>query len=253
MNHIKTSNKIFLCLIIIYAITAFLGVFLPMGTFGPTAADYANFPVTKPILALITAVGVFVVYGLLGFIGFKLSRKLGFPEIWDPKINNKQRFIIPAIVGIFGGIYIIIVDFVFNNYNGIGHIPHPAFPASLNASLAAGIGEEIIFRLFFTFFWTWLISYVIFRKRWLNQIYWIISVIAAFAFAVSHFPAIMFLMGLKSMADIPIMMQLELILLNGVISIFAAYYYKKYGLLAAIGIHFWADVVWHVIFGAIIS
>jgi hypothetical protein len=42
----------------------------------------------------------------------------------------------------------------------------------------------------------------------------------------------------------------EIILLNGVISFFAACYFRKYGFLAAAGIHFWADVVWHVIFGA---
>ncbi|GAH57810.1 unnamed protein product, partial [marine sediment metagenome] len=41
------------------------------------------------------------------------------------------------------------------------------------------------------------------------------------------------------------------ILLNGVVSLFAAYYFRKYGFLAAVGIHFWTDVVWHVVWGVI--
>jgi hypothetical protein len=40
-------------------------------------------------------------------------------------------------------------------------------------------------------------------------------------------------------------------LLNWVISIFAAYYFRKYGFLAAVGIHFWTDIIWHVIWGII--
>jgi hypothetical protein len=41
----------------------------------------------------------------------------------------------------------------------------------------------------------------------------------------------------------------EIILLNGIVSIFAAYYFRKFGFLAPVGIHFWTDVVWHVIWG----
>jgi hypothetical protein len=48
---------------------------------------------------------------------------------------------------------------------------------------------------------------------------------------------------------IPIPLLLEIILLNGVLSVFAAYYFWKYGFLAAVVICFWADVVWHGIWG----
>ncbi len=33
------------------------------------------------------------------------------------------------------------------------------------------------------------------------------------------------------------------------ISIFGAYYFKKYGFFAPVGIHFWTDIVWHVLWG----
>jgi hypothetical protein len=45
------------------------------------------------------------------------------------------------------------------------------------------------------------------------------------------------------------MLLVEMILLNGILSLIAAYYFKKSGFLAPVGIHFWADIVWHVIWG----
>jgi len=43
----------------------------------------------------------------------------------------------------------------------------------------------------------------------------------------------------------------EIFLLNGVLSLFAAHYFRQYGFLAAVGIHFWTDIIWHVIWGLI--
>jgi hypothetical protein len=43
----------------------------------------------------------------------------------------------------------------------------------------------------------------------------------------------------------------EIILLNGVLSLFAAYYFRTRGFLSAVSIHVAADLVWHVIRGAL--
>ncbi len=61
----------------------------------------------------------------------------------------------------------------------------------------------------------------------------------------------MLLFGLKTVSKIPLALMSEIIILNGVLSLFAAYYFRKYGFLAAVGIHFWTDMVWHVVWGAI--
>lgn len=49
----------------------------------------------------------------------------------------------------------------------------------------------------------------------------------------------MFLYGLKSLNEIPLALISEIILLNGIVSIFAAYYFRKFEFLASVGIHFW--------------
>jgi hypothetical protein len=87
------------------------------------------------------------------------------------------------------------------------------------------------------------------RGRWQIQIYWLASVISAAAFGMSHLPAFMFMENWATMNQIPPMLIVELLLLNGVVGIFAAHYFKKSGFLAPVGIHFWADILWHVIWG----
>ena len=99
-----------------------------------------------------------VLYGGLGFIGITFSRKLGFAEIWDDRVTNRQRFLIPGLIGAALGVFFIGADMILSRYHSLGNIPHPPFPTSLVASAIAGIGEEIIFRLFFISFWVMSIT-----------------------------------------------------------------------------------------------
>jgi hypothetical protein len=246
MKKLSTSIKIYITLILILTILSAVSIFLPESQgMLPTQ----ELPASKIVLALANAGIILVFYGGLGFLGLKLARKIGFSDIWDSEISNRQRFLIPAIVGIGTGILIIIGDAIFSQFHDLGPLPHPPFPSSIIASITAGIGEEVIFRLFFVSFWVWLISNVILRKRYNNQVFWIITVLSAIAFAAGHVPSLMILFEFETLYDVPIAILIEGFLLNGVLSIFAAYYFRKYGFLTAVGIHFWADVVWHVIRG----
>ena len=105
--------------------------------------------------------------------------------------------------------------------------------------------------MFFISFWVWLVANVVLKRKWQNEVFWIVAVGSAFAFAFAHVPSIMFLFGLKTISDIPLVLMSEIILLNGVLSVVAAYYFRRCGILSAISIHFWADMVWHVIWGAL--
>ena len=208
-------------------------------------------PASKPVLALVNAGIMLILYGGLGFLGLKLSAKIGFADLWDARISNRQRFLIPALIGVGIGVFFIPADIILSQFHTFGPLPHPQFPVSLLASATAGIGEEVIFRLFFVSFWVWLISYVILKKRWQNQVFWIVAVLSALTFAFGHIPAMMILYGLNAVNEIPPALMAEIILLNGMVSLFAAYYFRKFGFLAAVGIHFWTDVVWHVIWGLV--
>ncbi|TEU13888.1 MAG: CPBP family intramembrane metalloprotease [Anaerolineales bacterium] len=250
MEKLSTSIKIYIGLVIILAVLAAINVLLPQGSLLPTL-EGQELPAPKPVLALVNAGMMLILYGGLGFLGLKLSQKLGFANIWDPMVSNRQRFLIPALVGIGLGVFLVLADAILSSFHALGPIPHPPFPTSLVASAVAGIGEELIFRLFFIPFWVWLISHVILKKKWQNQVFWIVATLSALAFALGHIPAVMVLFGWKTIGEIPPALMSEIILLNGIVSIFAAYYFRKFGFLAPVGIHFWTDVVWHVVWGVI--
>lgn len=244
----SVSFRIFLALVVVLGLLAAANVFLPQDASG-VSIPAAPLPAPLPVVALVAGVGVMVIYGAFGLLGLFLARKLGLPEIWDVAVTNRQRFLIPAMVGAAIGVVIILGDIIFAPVNGLGHIPHPPFPTSIVAALAAGIGEETLFRLFFISFWTWLISRIILRGRRQTTVFAIVSLFSALAFGLGHLPGFMYMQGWNSLSQVPAMLMTELLALNGLLSIAAAYFFKKYGFLAPVGIHFWADVVWHVIWG----
>jgi len=250
MMKLSVSVKIYTCLVITLVLLSVVNLFLPQGDFVPVRElPEAKLPIPLPVLALVNVFTIVILYGGLGLLGLRLTDKLGYAGIWDSNVSNRQRFLIPAITGVGIGIFFILTDAVFSRLHPLGPLPHPPFPASIVASAAAGIGEEIIFRLFFIPFFVWLISWVILKKRWQNQIFWIVTALSALAFSSGHLPSAMLIYGFKKISDIPPALLAEVIILNGVVSFFAAFNIKKSGFLAAVGVHFWTDIVWHVIRG----
>ncbi len=249
MTQLSPSNKIYIALILNLALLAAVQVFLPMGSLVEAFPQDQLLP-SKPVLAAANAGIMLILYGGLGFLGLKLSKKLGYAELWDARISNKQRLLIPALVGIGLGVFIILVDLIFGRFHSLGPIPHPPFPASIVVTAIAGIGEELLFRLFFISFWVWLVCHVILKKKWQNQIFWIVTMMSALAFGAVHVIPAPMLFGLKTVNEMPLVLVGEFILLNGIVSVLCAYYFRKFGFLAAVGIHFWADVIWDVVWGS---
>jgi membrane protease YdiL (CAAX protease family) len=148
-------------------------------------------------------------------------------------------------------ILFVVFDSWLGSQHRAGPLPHPPFPTSLLVSVVAGIGEELIFRLFFISVCVWLLSRVLLKQRAQTTIFWTIAVISALVFAAAHLPSVMVMVGLDSVTELPFPLVMEIFLLNGFVSLATAYYFKRAGFLAAAGIHFWTDVVWHVVWGMV--
>jgi hypothetical protein len=244
------SNWTMGILLACYGLLAFVSVFLSGQMLaGQLPPDY-QMPAPMWVMALANAGIILVSYGLIALGGLFFSRKISLPEIWEPTVTNYQRFIIPLMVGVVGGMVLIAADQFFLQYNTLGALPHPQFPLSIIASYTAGVGEELLFRFFFISLWTWLVSNVLLRGRAKNGVYWFFAVISSLVFAASHFPAVLYLYKFTSINQLPTMMIVEIFLLNSVIGLISAWLLKHYGYLAAAGGHFWTDIVWHVIWGA---
>jgi hypothetical protein len=198
-------------------------------------------------LALANAgIGLFL-YGLLGLAGFWLARRLGLPGVFRPAGGWRGWLLSPMLWGLGLGVAIRIADMLVSRLQDWPGFPQPAFPFSLVASVTAAIGEEILFRSFVLGVWAFLLAFVL--RRWIDHrvALQIGNLLAALAFAAGHLASAMLLFGAASPAEIPPLILVEIIVLNGIVGWVAGIQYMRQGLVAAIGLHFWVDMVLHVV------
>lgn len=247
MSTVSKSTKTYWLLVAVLSLAAGISILI----FPSQLLSVEEMPAPVALVALANVAIILFVYGGLGYVGLRLCRKIGFADIWDENVSNRQRFFVPALTGIIIGLFFVMIDLFISQFYAPETLAHPEFPLSILASVTAAIGEEIIFRLFLIPFWLWLISWKILKRRFFELAFWIVALLSAVAFAAGHIPSAMALLGLDTVSGIPPVILAEILLLNSVLSLPAAYYLRQYGFLAAVGIHFWADIVWHVLYGLV--
>jgi Type II CAAX prenyl endopeptidase Rce1-like len=246
----RKQLRVFFSMLIAYA----LCVFVTYAFFSKQLAAAAGVPmpdmgVSPAALGLENAGIVLVGYGLLGLAGYWLALKVGLPGIFSEDGNWKRWFLIPLGLGAACAVLLILGDSLFAPINGFGRFPHPAFPLSIIASFSAGIGEEILFRGLVFGLWALLLKWALRRFKGRTVALWIANCIAALAFGAGHLGTVFVLTGAKSLAGLSPILLAEVFLLNGIVGLVAGQRYMKDGLVAAFGVHFWSDMVWHVLWG----
>jgi membrane protease YdiL (CAAX protease family) len=237
-------------LLVVYALSAFSTYAYFVDELAATVGvPMPDLGVSNAGLGLVNAGIVLVLYGLLGSIGYWFARKLELPGIFSEAGNWRRWFLIPLMLGLVCGLFIVIGDILFAPINGFGRMVHPGFPVSILASISAGIGEEIMFRGFVFGLWGFVLNWLFKRFNGRTLAVWIANVIAALAFGAGHLGTILFLTGASSLAELSPLLIIEVFLLNGIIGLIAGERYMKDGLVAAAGVHFWTDVVFHVLYG----
>jgi hypothetical protein len=241
---------VFFILVLLVALSAFVTyAFFAEEVVAAAGVPMPDMGVSNAVLGLANAGIVLVMYGILGLVGYWFARRLGLPGIFSEDGNWHRWFLIPLLLGLISGIMVIIGDVLFAPINGFGRMVHPEFPISIFASLSAGIGEEITFRMFVFGLWGLILNWLLKRFNGRTAALWIANVIAALAFGVGHLGTMMFLTGASSPAELSPVLWVEMLLLNGVIGLLAGWRYMKDGLVAAAGVHFWTDIVFHVFWG----
>lgn len=251
----RLRRRVLAGLLAVYAAATGLYVVLPSGLRQNSVAMGLPMP-AMPVwqLALANVLLVVVLYGSLAFAGDWLAGRAGLPgsvRRGAPPADWAWR---PMALGLSAGLGLVAFDRLTAALTPFAGFPHPAFPSSLLASLTAGIGEEIAFRLFVLSLWAALLTGLVrrFRRPALRSaVLWAANALAALAFAAGHLGSAMALAGASSPAALPAAELVELIVLNGGLGLLAGRAYLRHGLPAAVGVHFWADIVWHVIFPAL--
>jgi len=241
---------VLVALVVAYGTLAFLSIALGLQEQMLASQSMSSAPlpdIPAWLLGLANAAIVIVVYGLAGIAGLWFARRLGLPGSYRQRAGWRQWLVIPMALGLAVGVVMVLLDRIAASAGDWGGFDHPPFPFSLIASASAGIGEEIMFRMFVMGLWAFLLNLVLRRWKATQVALWISNVIAALAFSAGHLPAAMILLGVASLAQIPPLVLGEMFVLNSLVGLVAGERYMRDGLVAAAGVHFWADIVWHVI------
>jgi len=240
MRQLSTSVKIYLGII---------AVFVSIKLF------FVTFPIEFPVKGQEQAFSwVFVMtISLMGLVGIWLSRKTGFPEIWDEKITNRQRFLIPAIAGIIYGI-LTVAPLLFNQINrlhpdALRDDIHVEFPYSILFYTYGAIFLEIFLKLFLLTLIVFVISNIICRGKFQVTAFWIADVL------VSLYEPLPYILedlqgktGTETIA--PIMTNLAGWLF--ISNLFSTYLFRKYGFLAPLTMRLTHYLIWHIVYGGLI-
>ena len=182
------------------------------------------------------------VIALLGAIGLVLSRRTGIPDIWDPKISLPQRFLLPTIIGLAYGVITVIRD-----------LPSPApvhlkLPLSVAFYAYGAVFLEILLRLFAIPFLVWLISNLILRGRWQTPVFWVAVVIAALYEPLPHITK-----EVSDGAAVPVILLKWIFQPLFLANVVSGWLLKKAGFLAPLMLRLSFYLVWHIIYGGLIS
>lgn len=246
----RRQLTVFIALLLVNAFCAFATyAFFTEELTATTGVPMPDLGVSNAVVGLANAGIVIVLYSALGLLGYWFARKLDLPGIFSEDGNGRRWFLIPGLLGLACGLLLVIGDILFAPINGFGRFVHPEFPISILASLSAGIGEEVLFRGFVFGIWGLILTWLLKRYTSRTAALWIANVIAALAFGAGHLGTLLFLTGASSIAEVNPVLLLEVFLLNGIVGLVSGERYMKDGLVAAAGVHFWADVVFHVFWG----
>jgi len=179
---------------------------------------------------------------LIGWVGVYLAPGTGFTGMWQKGISQRKRFLEPALVGVGIGILSVILDIIWP----LASKELVGIPASLIAYPLAGIIEEIVFRLFLTTTLVWIFSNMLLRGNWQELVFWVVNGFLAVFYTLSQltqYENLFASANLWIVAHFFVMIALYFFL--------AAFYYRRYGFLAAISMSMGNFLVWHILWGGI--
>jgi hypothetical protein len=206
-----------------------------------------SLPLPVPVFCTVLAVQLLVLYGLLAFVGLRLARAAGLepaPELtplWNPQATRAKwnRAGVAFVIGLGCGLLLVGVVATIQRFFP-GTLPEmlhpPGIAAALSSSISGSLGEEILFRLFFTSF---LLR--IFPKGRTGP--GLAVGVSALAFGLAHAPAMVFLFG--GLQEVPPESWAWLITLNGLLGVTFGLVFLRNGVVCAILAHLGTDVIWH--------
>lgn len=211
-------------------------------------------PLNIKIIASEFAWTTIAVYGTIGFIGVLLSMRTGFPDALDRSISNRQRILLPIILGAGLGILAIIIDQLTHGTKFIEMQTGEAsfniyFPASLFVYTGGIVLVEAAFRILAIPLCIWLISNLLLRGRGQNQTFWISAVVLSLLEPVTQGLGIIFLKPSTDPVLLLLTQFLPYFITDFPLNFGQAVVFRKYGFLASFIMRLGFYLMWHIVYG----
>lgn len=248
-NNGKSQLLVLLSILLCYALLAFIAyTFVPLDMILLKGQPVSEKLITGARwITGIKQAGMVIIYLPLVLAGYWFASKLDFPKVFRSGAGFRGCFLWPLLIGVGVGMILIVIDRIFRANGSPAWLIHPDFPFSIIASATAAIGEEIIFRSFLMGLLVFLLTRVFKRQEMRNVTFWCGNILAAIFFSAGHLPGTLQILNTSNLSDIPFSVIAEVFLICTLVGVIAGVWYRRDGLIAAIGIHFWTDIVWHVI------
>ena len=214
-------------------------------------------PIEIDAIAAIFGWDVIVLAGILGFVGLWIADRTGFMSALDPRVSNRQRYLIPLLIG--GGIGALAsfldlltqgTQFIAENM-GVTSF-NTDYPLSLFIYTSGTVVIEAIFRLFLFPVLLWLISYVVLKKRWQEQTFWVLILVFSFLEPLGQLSGQMTPKVMENFGPFFITMFLPMLLTNYPMGVVQAYLFRRYGFLASFMVRMGYYIIWHIIYGSLV-
>jgi hypothetical protein len=218
-----------------------------------TAAKMPNLP--KPVLILISALQNLVLISVAAFVGLLASGKVGLGTpilqavVAGQPAGERVAEMLPLalLLGIACGAVMLLLEGVYFAPRIPSELSmmdsRTAFWKRILACFYGGIVEEILMRLFVMGGLAWLLGLIWQAPGGMPAVgaFWMANFLAALLFGAGHLPA-----TVQITRRLTPTIVLRALLLNGIPGLAAGYLYMRYGLEAAMVLHFSLDIVIHL-------
>lgn len=214
-------------------------------------------PIEIDAIAAIFNWNVILMASFLGLVGVWLADRTGFMAALDPRVSNRQRYQIPLVIGGGIGALASLIDLVTNGTQflaenmGVSSF-NTDYPLALFVYTSGTVIVEAVFRLFFFPVLLWLISYVILKKRWEEQIFWALAIILSLLEPLGQLSGQMTPQTMENFGQFFLTLFLPMLLTNYPMGVAQAYVFRKYGFLASFTLRIGYYIIWHIAYGSLI-
>lgn len=206
-------------------------------------------PFTNPSQQAIFSWKSLIFFVALLLLGSGFAHIIGFPGMWDEKVNNRQRIWAPVGIGLVLGVALLAADHsidfsrLYAAAVGTSSLAVP-FPYSVLVQGYAAICAAILFTLFAVAFAVWFFGTLLLARRWPAKTFWVIAVIVAalepFTMVAPRHWALLHV-GPVSAGLVAVLVLVYVMDLAGAILL------RRFGFTAALVMRVSAVAVWHII------